>query len=55
VTEPVGLAHLPSWDIEASVAELHWAALTHDELTEPLDEVPGGASPFAFRTNGPWD
>ena len=30
-------------------------APTYDELTQPLDEVPVGASPFAFRTNGPWD
>ena len=30
-------------------------APTYDQLTEPLDEVPVGASPFAFRTNGPWD
>ena len=25
------------------------------ELSEPLDAVPAGASPFAFRTRGPWD
>ena len=30
-------------------------APTYAELSEPLDEVPAGASPFAFRTNGPWD
>ena len=29
-------------------------APTYDELSEPLDEVPAGASPFAFRTVGPW-
>lgn len=30
-------------------------APTFAELSEPLDEVPVGASPFAFRTRGPWD
>ncbi|MCD9622894.1 amidohydrolase family protein [Rhabdothermincola salaria] len=29
-------------------------APTHDELTRPLEAVPAGASPFAFRTVGPW-
>ena len=29
-------------------------APTMTELTRPLDEVPVGASPFAFRTEGPW-
>lgn len=29
-------------------------APTVDELTRPLDAVPAGGSPFAFRTFGPW-
>jgi hypothetical protein len=29
-------------------------APTYDELSELLDDVPAGASPFAFRTVGPW-
>jgi predicted TIM-barrel fold metal-dependent hydrolase len=29
-------------------------APTFAEITEPLDEIPAGASPFAFRTVGPW-
>jgi predicted TIM-barrel fold metal-dependent hydrolase len=29
-------------------------APTFAELSEPLDAVPAGASPFAFRTVGPW-
>jgi hypothetical protein len=29
-------------------------APTMSELTRPIDEVPVGASPFAFRTEGPW-
>ena len=29
-------------------------APTFDELSEPLEAVPAGASPFAFRTVGPW-
>ena len=29
-------------------------APTIDELTRPIDAVPAGASPFAFRTFGPW-
>lgn len=30
------------------------AAPTFAELSEPLDAVPPGGSPFAFRTMGPW-
>lgn len=30
------------------------AAPTYEQLTEPLEEIPAGASPFAFRTVGPW-
>jgi predicted TIM-barrel fold metal-dependent hydrolase len=29
-------------------------APTFAEIDEPLDAVPAGASPFAFRTFGPW-
>jgi predicted TIM-barrel fold metal-dependent hydrolase len=29
-------------------------APTYDELSERLEDVPAGASPFAFRTVGPW-
>ena len=29
-------------------------APTPAELAEPLEAVPAGASPFAFRTVGPW-
>jgi predicted TIM-barrel fold metal-dependent hydrolase len=29
-------------------------APSYDQLTEPLDAIPAGASPFAFRTVGPW-
>jgi hypothetical protein len=29
-------------------------APTYEELSEPLEQVPAGASPFAFRTVGPW-
>jgi hypothetical protein len=29
-------------------------ASSYDQLTEPLDAIPAGASPFAFRTVGPW-
>ncbi len=29
-------------------------APTFAELSEPLEAVPAGASPFAFRTFGPW-
>jgi predicted TIM-barrel fold metal-dependent hydrolase len=29
-------------------------APTFEELSEPVDAVPAGASPFAFRTVGPW-
>lgn len=29
-------------------------ALTFDDISQPLDEIPEGASPFAFRTFGPW-
>jgi predicted TIM-barrel fold metal-dependent hydrolase len=29
-------------------------APTYEELSEPLEEAPAGASPFAFRTVGPW-
>jgi predicted TIM-barrel fold metal-dependent hydrolase len=29
-------------------------APTYNELSEPLEKVPAGASPFAFRTVGPW-
>jgi predicted TIM-barrel fold metal-dependent hydrolase len=29
-------------------------APTFEELSEPVDVVPAGASPFAFRTVGPW-
>ena len=29
-------------------------APTYEELSDPLDEPPAGASPFAFRTVGPW-
>jgi predicted TIM-barrel fold metal-dependent hydrolase len=29
-------------------------APTYAELNEPLETVPAGASPFAFRTVGPW-
>lgn len=29
-------------------------APTFEELSEPLEAVPAGASPFAFRTVGPW-
>jgi predicted TIM-barrel fold metal-dependent hydrolase len=29
-------------------------APTYAELSEPLEVVPSGASPFAFRTMGPW-
>jgi len=32
--------------------EIH--APTFADIAEPLDEVPVGASPFAFRTVGPW-
>ena len=37
----------------APVAE-RIGAPTYAELTEPLETVPAGASPFAFRTVGPW-
>lgn len=30
-------------------------APTFEDLSEPLETVPAGASPFAFRTRGPWD
>jgi predicted TIM-barrel fold metal-dependent hydrolase len=29
-------------------------APTFADLSEPLDAIPAGASPFAFRTTGPW-
>lgn len=29
-------------------------APTFEEISKPLDRVPAGASPFAFRTVGPW-
>ena len=29
-------------------------APTMVEITEPLDAIPPGASPFAFRSSGPW-
>jgi predicted TIM-barrel fold metal-dependent hydrolase len=29
-------------------------APTFEDVSEPLEEVPAGASPFAFRTFGPW-
>ena len=30
-------------------------APTWGELQQPLEAVPAGASPFAFRTRGAWD
>ncbi|HEX7095970.1 MAG TPA: amidohydrolase family protein [Acidimicrobiales bacterium] len=38
--------------LERVAAEI--GAPTFAELSEPLDTVPAGASPFAFRTFGPW-
>jgi hypothetical protein len=29
-------------------------APTFTEIKQPLDVIPSGASPFAFRTVGPW-
>ncbi len=29
-------------------------APTYEAISEPLEQVPAGASPFAFRTAGPW-
>jgi predicted TIM-barrel fold metal-dependent hydrolase len=29
-------------------------AMTYEEIDEPVDTIPAGASPFAFRSVGPW-
>jgi predicted TIM-barrel fold metal-dependent hydrolase len=38
--------------LERTAAEI--GAPTFEELSSPLEAVPAGASPFAFRTIGPW-
>jgi predicted TIM-barrel fold metal-dependent hydrolase len=48
----VGVYGLDEVALAAIAADI--GALTDDELDTPIDAVPAGASPFAFRTMGPW-
>jgi hypothetical protein len=60
---PVGLAHLPMWDVDAAVAEVEWAraaglqavadrinAPTLAELSQPIDSPPSHWG-LGFRTS----
>jgi predicted TIM-barrel fold metal-dependent hydrolase len=48
----IGVYGLDEVALAAIAADI--GALTDDELDTPIDAVPAGASPFAFRTMGPW-
>jgi predicted TIM-barrel fold metal-dependent hydrolase len=48
----IGVYGLDEVALAAIAADI--GALTADELDTPIDAVPAGASPFAFRTMGPW-
>ena len=48
-------AHVYGLDLDdLATAARAIGAPTFDEISEPLDAVPAGASSFAFRTIGPW-
>jgi predicted TIM-barrel fold metal-dependent hydrolase len=48
----IGVYGLDEVALAAIAADI--GALTADGLDTPIDTVPAGASPFAFRTMGPW-
>ena len=48
----VAVYHLDGDALRVEAARI--GAPSVGELSQPVDEVPEGASPFAFRTVGPW-